>query len=106
MTQTQGHYNKEIEKRIKESFLSLEILEAYSKGVGFPLSVKLIEDAEESFYGKFETDREFAEAFFFDFLDDKDILDKWPFNCIDWDDAASELMHDYFKVENFYFRHL
>jgi len=34
---------------------------------------------------------------------------KWPFNCIDWSEAADELMSDYLSVdfdgETYYYRH-
>lgn len=29
----------------------------------------------------------------------QDIEERWPFNCIDWGEAASQLQNDYHKVE-------
>jgi len=98
-------YSKEIKDRIGKSFLSQEIIESYSRGVGFPVSLKLIEEAEESYSGTFESEKEFAENLLVE-IGIADLIPDWVFYCLNFEEVAQELRHDYFKVGNHYFRHL
>jgi antirestriction protein len=113
MTKTQAQdkqkYSKEIKKRIKESFLSQEIIEAYSDGIGYPVTVKLIEEAEESYTGTYNSEKEFAENLLVE-IGIADLIPCWLFYCLDFWDVWQELRHDYFYVsyndKKIFFRNL
>lgn len=60
-------------------------------------------DIDEAYSGSFGSDEDFAE----DMADQLGLIDKnasWPQNCIDWTDAAKELMYDYNESNGHYFR--
>ena len=65
---------------------------------------KLIERFEESYAGHFDSDTEFAE----EMAEQCGLIDyqnlSWPHTCIDWEQAAKQLMWDYFKENGYYFR--
>jgi hypothetical protein len=60
-------------------------------------------DFEDSYQGKFGSEEVFAKdiAEQLGAIDGKDI---WPNNCIDWEQAARELMCDYCEQDGYYFR--
>lgn len=61
------------------------------------------DDIDEAYCGQFDNDEAFAE----DMADNIGAIDrdaKWPTNCIDWEQAARELMHDYSEQNGYYFR--
>lgn len=64
------------------------------------------EDFEDAYQGEFNSDEDFAQ----NMAEECGYMDKappsWPFNCIDWEWAARELMHDYFEVSGHYFRYI
>lgn len=73
---------------------SVESAEAFSAWRG---------DAEDSYAGEYRSDREFA----MEMADQIGAIDseaQWPYSCIDWDQAARELMMDYSEEWNHYFR--
>ena len=60
---------------------------------------------DESYSGKFDSDRDFA----MDMADQLGSIkqdESWPYTCIDWDKAARELMMDYSESNGYYFRNL
>jgi hypothetical protein len=59
----------------------------------------------ECYQGQYSNDEEFAreQADQLGLIDDKI---GWPNNCIDWEQASSELMQDYTEQDGFYFRNL
>jgi len=60
---------------------------------------------EEAYTGKYKDDKDFA----YDFAEGIGALNKnqsWPYDCIDWDKAARELMLDYSEHNGYYFRDL
>lgn len=60
-------------------------------------------DAESAYAGEFNSNEDFAR----DLADSSGMVsdtEPWPYSCIDWQRAASELMHDYFSYQNYYFR--
>lgn len=59
---------------------------------------------EEAFEGKFYSDEEFAQEMHANVNGTK--TGDWPFNCIDWELAARELMYDYTEQDGFYFRNV
>lgn len=60
-------------------------------------------DIDEAYSGSFKDDEEFAE----DMAEQVGAIDrdaKWPQTCIDWEQAARELMMDYSEHNGHYFR--
>lgn len=58
---------------------------------------------EEAYSGEFRNDEVFAE----DLAEQTDSVPaelSWPCNCIDWEQAAREIMQDYCEQNNYYFR--
>jgi len=105
---TQTKYSQEIEEAIKKSSLSRDVIEAYFSCIGIP-KLEYIKEAEESFYGCFESEVSFAEYYVND-LGLADCLEDWLYSCLDWQDVWLELRHDFFctkKQDKFYvFWHL
>ncbi len=60
-----------------------------------------LEKYEDAFAGQYDSDEDFAQ----DMAEQTGInLNQgWPFNCIDWEQAARELMFDYHCDNGFYF---
>ena len=62
-------------------------------------------DVDEAYNGQHDSDEDFAQ----EMADQLGAVDKnasWPMNCIDWEQAASELMYDYSEANGYYFRNL
>ena len=83
----------------------LEIVEAFTKLGNYKVEdVDTFFDAlEESYSGEFSNDEDFA----YDMAEQcGDLQDKtsWPYTCIDWKQAARELMFDYYEQDGHYFR--
>ena len=81
------------------SFHNIEIFEA-ANYLDIPFS-----DIDEAYSGEFDSDEDFAR----NMADDLGCIDKnvsWPYTCIDWEQAASELMYDYAEHNNHYFRNI
>ena len=79
----------------------MDMYEAFRKNV----SDGTFSDAEEAYMGKWESDMDFAESQADD-LGYTNKGDSWPYTCIDWKQAARELMWDYFEQDGYYFRNL
>ncbi len=63
----------------------------------------LFRDFENSFVGKFDSDEDFA----YDYATmNGDLINTWPYDCIDWKHAARELMYDYFVIDGNYFHYV
>jgi antirestriction protein len=109
MNQNKEKHSQDVLDRIKKSFLSQEIIEAYSEGMGYPVTVKLIEDAEEAYAGKYNTEKEFSENLLIE-IGIADTMEDWLFYCLDFESVWQEIRHDYFYVskneEKHFFRHL
>lgn len=61
------------------------------------------EDIDEAYSGKYSSDEDFAE----ETAESCGMIDKslsWPYTCIDWEQAARELMYDYSEANGHYFR--
>ena len=90
---------KEIREDLINSYITEDIINAYSELVG----EDYIEDVEEAYNGQWGSDEEFAEQM----AEDLGLIDndgKWPHYCIDWEWAARELMMDYMEQDGYYFR--
>ena len=62
-------------------------------------------DIDEAYQGSYDDDEDFAQ----ETAESMGAVDKnanWPMNCIDWEYAARELMHDYSEHKGHYFRSL
>lgn len=87
----------------EENQLSEEINQAYIDNIGEEYATA--DDVAECYVGHYSSDEDFAQ----DMADGMGAIDKnlnWPYTCIDWEQAASELMNDYFEVDGYYFRNL
>lgn len=64
-----------------------------------------IDNIDEAYQGEYKSDADFAEetAEQLGYLDGKN---SWPHNCIDWDQAAKDLMMDYCEENGYYFRNM
>jgi antirestriction protein len=88
---------------IESSHLDVDIIEAYCECYGYDIEDVKISDIEESYVGSYDSDSDFAE----ELANELGYMDKdnhWPYNCIDWDYAARELMYDYSEHNGHYFR--
>lgn len=93
----------EIIEAVENSYLDPEVIEAYADNIGGDIEADTVRDAEEAYTGKYNSDEDFAE----DMAEQLGYMKEaksWPFNCIDWDHAARELMYDYFENNGHYFR--
>ena len=64
-----------------------------------------IADIDEAYSGSFTSDEDFAE----NMAEELGAVDKnasWPMTCIDWEQAAKELMYDYTESNGHYFRNM
>ena len=64
-----------------------------------------ISNIVESYEGRYKDDEDFAyeTALSFGFINNNK---NWPHNCIDWEQAARELMSDYTESNGYYFRNV
>lgn len=95
----------ELVYKINDSFISdhidIDIILSYADAVG----IDYIEDVEEAYQGQYDSDEDFAQ----DMAEQTGSIDRnasWPQNCIDWEQAARELMYDYTEAGGYYFRQL
>jgi hypothetical protein len=86
------------EEGIDES--QLEAVKAYiSLGIE---SDDGLENFEEAYSGEYSSDQDFAQQQ----AEDLGLINEaatWPNNCIDWEQAARELMYDYSEADGYYF---
>lgn len=54
-----------------------------------------VREFEDRYQGHFRNAADFAYEFHLQTTGDADKLHHWPYNCIDWNDAARELKYDY-----------
>jgi antirestriction protein len=87
----------------------IEVFEGSSYGIEIFEAANYLDipfsDIDEAYSGEFDNDEDFAR----NMADDLGVIDKnpsWPYTCIDWEQAASELMYDYAEHNNHYFRSL
>ena len=90
---------------IDNSHLDIEIISAYIDNVGIDSDIEsTISHCEEAYQGEYNSDEDFAESLAEELGYMEDAPKSWPFNCIDWEYAARELMYDYFESGGYYFR--
>lgn len=94
--------SKQAEEMSKENSLEPEVNQAYIDNVGTEYAKA--EEAEEAYSGDFDSDEDFA----MNMAEQTGFEEPsaWPYNCIDWERAARDLMYDYFEVDGHYFRNL
>jgi antirestriction protein len=90
---------------VESSHLDADVIQAYIDNIGGDIDSSTIADAEEAYQGEFKSDEDFAEEMA-EQLGYMNEAKGWPFNCIDWEWAARELMYDYFESGGHYFRNL
>lgn len=99
----QGENPTKAELMEEENGLSEEINQAYIDIVGEEYATA--DQCEEAYQGYYDSDEEFAQELHIQIGEVGD-NQCWPFNCIDWTQAAKELMYDYSDDNNYYFRNL
>lgn len=67
-------------------------------------AAEFLENFAEAYAGDWDNDRYFAESLADDMGFEQP--DSWPYNCIDWEHAARELMYDYWESGGHYFRNI
>jgi len=93
----------EFAEAVESSHLDVEAILAYADNLGLDWDTETVSKAEEDYQGQYDDDADFAQDMAEQMGDiDKDV--RWPYTCIDWDDAAKDLMHDYFCADGYYFR--
>lgn len=60
-------------------------------------------DVDEAYSGKYDDDEDFAYEMALQMGNIKKDV-HWPYTCIDWEQAARELMYDYSESNGYYFR--
>lgn len=94
----------ELAKKLsEENGLDEEINQAYIDNIGEEYTTA--EDVAEAYMGKYRRDEDFAEEMAVELGYIRNDVN-WPYNCIDWEQAAHELMYDYFESSGYYFRNL
>lgn len=58
----------------------------------------------EAYSGEYRSDEDFAEEMAESCGDYNSREVKWPYTCIDWEQAAKEIMYDYTEANGYYFR--
>jgi len=62
-------------------------------------SDKTANDFCEAYYGEYDSPKDFAQGYADDVVESlPKEYDCWPYNCIDWESAARELMYDFIEV--------
>ena len=62
-----------------------------------------LDNIEDAYIGEYNDDDDFAHSI----AEETGAINKnanWPMNCIDWEQAAKELMYDYCEDSGYYFR--
>ncbi len=95
---------EELQKRLDlmESY-DEEAIDAYIS-LGFETGDSL-ENFEEAYSGKFDSNEDFAQ----NMAEEIGAINRdasWPNNCIDWEQAAREIMYDYVEEGGYYFRNV
>lgn len=81
---------------MQKTDLSAEVVEA-----GLKLGIEL-DHIEEAYWGHFDSDEDFAQEMAESIgAVNRDV--SWPYTCIDWEQAARELMYDYCEENGYYF---
>jgi antirestriction protein len=94
----------EIYNELKSSGIDLDLFGSFISHLGVPANSKSIDYYTNSYCGYYDSDSDFAESFAITILWTS--ISSWPYNCIDWDHAAKELMRDHFKIDGHYFRNI
>ena len=79
-----------------------EAIDAYVKNYG----EGYLDNFEEAYVGQFDSDADFAQDMHEQIGEPLEGGDKWPYNCIDWEQASRDLMYDYVELDGYYFRNL
>ena len=96
-----GEYNLDSDlwgylETVEGSSLDAEVFDA-----GLDCGIEL-ENIEEAYAGKFDSDEDMAQELVESIGEPAPTC--WPYTCIDWEQAARELMYDYNESNGHYFR--
>ena len=73
-------------------------IDAEAFEAGYELDIPL-ESIADAYYGQYRNDSDFAYDYSAGLIPEH----VWPLNCIDWHQAARELMYDFMEENGFYF---
>jgi len=62
-----------------------------------------LDNFEEAYQGKYDCDEHFAQDLA-EGIGNTPNTNEWPYHCIDWGQAAKELMLEYYEENEHYFR--
>lgn len=91
-------------ERAESCHYDLDVIEAFAAIGNYKLTDldEFFDALEDSYSGEFTSDEAFAEDMAEQIGFEQP--DAWPYNCIDWERAARDLMYDYYSHNNHYFR--
>ena len=93
-------------ERAEACYYDAEVIEAFADLGSYSIDDidEFFDALEESYSGEYKSDEDFAE----DLAEQtgEEISNSWPHNCIDWERAARDIMHDYSESNGHYFRQL
>ena len=105
---SESHISSEIYEvwvRLQESGYDLEIIEAYADCCGSFNSIdEILEQVEESYSGKYDSDEDFAEELLIETCSLPKDLPSYIY--IDWERTARDIMMDYSTSNGYYFRNV
>ena len=79
----------------------LEAVKAYMEVMG----TDELDNFDQSYSGEFSSDEDFARDMADNIAGLPEVM-HWPYSCIDWEEAARELMMDYSEQNGHYFRNI
>lgn len=96
-----AYHSEEANEKDQEELDAIESLgeEVVTAGLALGIPIESIEDA---YRGSYRSHEEFAQEYADDIGDIKEGI-QWPYTCIDWEQAARELMYDFMEQDGYYF---
>lgn len=94
--------DEQLLKQMEEYGIDEDELEACRAYV-YAMGADNLAGFEEAYCGEYDDKEEFAQEQA-EACGDLERNPRWPYNCIDWEQAARELMYDYTEHDGFYFR--
>ncbi len=82
-----------------------DVLREYISDNGTYWTDDIVDQAISAYMGEYDSDEDFAQAMAEDMHYNAQNL-YWPFNHIDWEQAAKEHMFEHFTIGRHYFRYL
>ena len=97
--------DEKILANMEEEGIGEDMLDAVKAYIEAGIDGDDLRNFDEAYSGQFASDEDFAQNTAEE-LGEIDQDAKWPNNCIDWEQAARELMYDYTAQNGYYFRNI